>query len=133
VVITTCFASCSTSKNAAENKTSNQISFADNMVVAHRGAWKKNNLPENSVASLKHTIELKCKASEFDIRMTKDDSLIINHDASYNKLVIEKTSYADLIRFRLLSNGTNEIFNIKYNGKWVTASLESGSVATYVW
>lgn len=28
---------------------------------------------------------------------------------------------------------TNEIFNIKYNGKWVTTSLEAGSVATYIW
>ena len=26
-----------------------------------------------------------------------------------------------------------EIFNIKYNGKWVTASLDAGSVATYTW
>jgi len=27
---------------------------------------------------------------------------------------------------------SNEIFNIKYNGKWVTTSLESGSVGTYI-
>lgn len=26
-----------------------------------------------------------------------------------------------------------ELFNIKYNGKWITTSLESGSVGTYVW
>lgn len=28
---------------------------------------------------------------------------------------------------------SNEIFNIKYNGKWVQASLDTGSVGTYVW
>jgi glucosylceramidase len=28
---------------------------------------------------------------------------------------------------------TAESFNIKYNGKWVTTSLEAGSVATYIW
>ena len=28
---------------------------------------------------------------------------------------------------------TSEIFNIKYNGNWITTSLESGSVATYIW
>jgi len=28
---------------------------------------------------------------------------------------------------------TNEIFNIKYNAKWITTSLNAGSVATYVW
>ena len=27
----------------------------------------------------------------------------------------------------------NEIFNIKYNGKWVVTSLEAGSAATYIW
>ncbi len=26
-----------------------------------------------------------------------------------------------------------ELFNIKYNGKWITTSLEAGSVGTYVW
>ena len=28
---------------------------------------------------------------------------------------------------------TSELFNIKYNGKWVTTSLEGGSVGTYTW
>lgn len=28
---------------------------------------------------------------------------------------------------------SSEIFNIKYNGKWVTTSLESGAVGTYIW
>ncbi len=28
---------------------------------------------------------------------------------------------------------TNEIFNIKFKDKWVATSLESGSVATYIW
>ena len=32
------------------------------------------------------------------------------------------------------NDGNNsEIFNIKYNGKWITTSLEGGSVGTYVW
>ncbi|SHG23031.1 glycerophosphodiester phosphodiesterase family protein [Flavobacterium defluvii] len=83
------FNSCSTEKNA---------------VVAHRGAWKKNNLPENSIASLRHAIDLKLPGSEFDVWRTADDSLVINHDAHYNKLLIEETNYVDLMRFRL-SNG----------------------------
>jgi glucosylceramidase len=32
------------------------------------------------------------------------------------------------------NDGNNsEIFNIKYNGKWFTSSLDGGSVATYIW
>ena len=100
VLIIACFASCSASKNTAKNK----MTFADNIVVAHRGAWKKNNFPENSIASLKRAIELNCTGSEFDVWMTADDSLVINHDSDYNKLPIEKTNYANLIAFKL-SNG----------------------------
>ncbi len=29
--------------------------------------------------------------------------------------------------------GTTETFNIKFKGKWITTSLETGSVGTYVW
>ncbi|MDO8952397.1 MAG: glycerophosphodiester phosphodiesterase family protein, partial [Draconibacterium sp.] len=82
----------------------NKITFAENSVVAHRGAWKKLGLPENSIASLKHAIELQCTGSEFDVRMTADDSLIINHDPHYNNLVIEESTYEDLLKFKL-SNG----------------------------
>jgi glycerophosphoryl diester phosphodiesterase len=76
----------------------------ENAIVAHRGAWKKNNLPENSVAALRHAIDLKLAGSEFDVWRTADDSLVINHDAHYNKLLIEETNYTDLIKFKL-SNG----------------------------
>lgn len=89
---------------SAQKAISVKNAFVTNHVVAHRGAWKKNNLPENSLASLKHAIELKCTGSEFDVRMTADDSLIINHDPHYNKLPIEKTNYADLTAFKL-ANG----------------------------
>jgi glycerophosphoryl diester phosphodiesterase len=70
-------------------------------VVAHRGAWKKNNLPENSIAALRNAIDLKTAGSEFDVWMTADDSLVINHDPHYNKMLIEKTNYSDLIKFKL--------------------------------
>lgn len=83
------FTSCSVKKNG---------------IVAHRGAWKQENLPENSIAALRHAIDLKAAGSEFDVVMTADDSLVINHDPHYNKLIIEQTNYADLIKFKL-SNG----------------------------
>lgn len=28
---------------------------------------------------------------------------------------------------------TSELFNIKFNGRWVTTSLDGGSVGTYIW
>ena len=81
-----------------------QFEFADNVVVAHRGAWKQQALPQNSIAALKHAIALNCAGSEFDVRMSSDQVLIVTHDADYNGLVIEETSYAELSKFKL-SNG----------------------------
>lgn len=75
-----------------------------NPVVAHRGAFKLNGFPENSIASLKEAIRLGCSGSEFDVRMSADDSLLVNHDPHYHGLTIEKTSFADL-RIFPLSNG----------------------------
>lgn len=65
--------------------------------MAHRGAWKAKGLPENSIASLKEAIRLGCAGSEFDVRMTSDDSLVINHDENYHEKQIEKTIYTELI------------------------------------
>lgn len=92
--------SCSSTTKTVTTK----ITFYNNPVIAHRGAWKKNNLPQNSIASLKQAIALKCAGSEFDVRMTSNDSLVINHDPLYNNLQIEKTNYSDLLAFKL-SNG----------------------------
>ncbi|MGS0526377.1 glycerophosphodiester phosphodiesterase [Zobellia nedashkovskayae] len=75
--------------------------MSPNKVVAHRGAWKAKNLPENSIAALKEAIRMQYAGSEFDVRMTANDSLIITHDPDYANLNIEETSYEDLIRFPL--------------------------------
>tara|TARA_R110002073_G_scaffold40547_5_gene114950 strand:+ start:49646 stop:51247 length:1602 start_codon:yes stop_codon:yes gene_type:complete len=87
-----------------EQQKKNTISFADNKVIAHRGAWKANNHPQNSIASLKQAIELKCTGSEFDVRMTSDNILIVAHDADYNGLSIEQSTYKELSQHKL-SNG----------------------------
>ncbi len=81
-------------------------SFAKNVVVAHRGAWKAEGLPENSIASLKHAIALKCTGSEFDVQMTADDILVVNHDADYEGMVIAETSYAALAIPKLFNGET---------------------------
>lgn len=78
--------------------------FADNPVIAHRGAWKNKNLPENSIASLKEAIRLGCTGSEFDVRMTVDYVLIVTHDPHYNGLEIEESTYLELAQ-KPLSNG----------------------------
>ena len=81
--------------------TKKTVNFSQNTVVAHRGAWKAKNLPENSIAALKEAIRNQYAGSEFDVRMTMNDSLIITHDPDYASLNIEETSYEDLSKFPL--------------------------------
>ncbi len=72
-------------------------SWNKNQVIAHRGAWKKNNIPENSIASLKEAIRLKCFGSEFDVHITLDSVLVVNHDLTYYGLLIGKSTFAQLL------------------------------------
>jgi glycerophosphoryl diester phosphodiesterase len=72
-------------------------SWNNNPVIAHRGAWKKNNLPENSIASLKEAARLGCYGSEFDVHMTSDSVLVINHDADFYGLHIAEVTYKELL------------------------------------
>jgi glycerophosphoryl diester phosphodiesterase len=83
---------------------SSSMHFASNTVIAHRGAFKKNGFPENSIASLREAIRLGCTGSEFDVRMTADEVLVVNHDPHHGGMDIESTSYAQL-RSHRLSNG----------------------------
>lgn len=73
-------------------------------VIAHRGAWKTQGLPENSIASLKHAIDLGCHGTEFDVHLTLDSIPVVNHDPDFMGMEIERTNYADLLSASL-SNG----------------------------
>ncbi|WP_052495985.1 glycerophosphodiester phosphodiesterase [Pedobacter lusitanus] len=73
-------------------------------VIAHRGAFKKNNFPENSIASLKEAIRLKCYGSEFDVHLTKDHIIVVNHDDDFLGMPIALSTYAEL-RQKTLHNG----------------------------
>ena len=79
-------------------------SLNKNVVIAHRGAWKKNNLPENSIAALKQAIKLKCHGSEFDVHLTKDSVMVVNHDPTFLGLTIATSTYKELLA-KKLSNG----------------------------
>lgn len=93
---------CSTIK---QTKTVNTTAHGfSNKVIAHRGAFKNSGVPENSIASLKAAIRLGCGGSEFDIHMTADSVLVINHDHTLQGLDIETNTYAALLEKRL-SNG----------------------------
>ncbi|MEB2786143.1 glycerophosphodiester phosphodiesterase [Algoriphagus persicinus] len=74
-----------------------QNSFHKNKVIAHRGAWKAQATPQNSIASLKAAIKLGCEGSEFDVWMTSDGILVVNHDSDFEGMEIETSTYKQLL------------------------------------
>lgn len=80
------------------------ITFAQTKVVAHRGAFKNTGVPENSIAALKEAIKMGCDGSEFDVHMSADSVIFVNHDAHIQGVPIETTSSTALSAIKL-SNG----------------------------
>ena len=81
-----------------------QSSFIQNKVIAHRGAWKAKELPQNSIASLREAVRLGCEGSEFDVWMTSDEVLVVNHDHDFQGMDIETSTYEQLLA-KTLSSG----------------------------
>jgi len=71
--------------------------FAQTSIIAHRGAWKNTKVPQNSIASLEHAISQGLWGSEFDVHLTKDNILVVNHDHDFHGLEIEDLTYQELL------------------------------------
>lgn len=81
-------------------------SAANPVVIAHRGVWNEQGSAQNSIRSLVKADSLKCDATEFDVWMTADSVLVVNHDATYNGIDIEH-SPASVVTAQKLPNGEN--------------------------
>lgn len=75
-------------------------------VVAHRGYWEAPGSAQNSIRSLVKADSIGCYASEFDVWMTIDSVLVINHDPTINGVRIEDAPAAEVLAQKL-ANGEN--------------------------
>lgn len=73
-------------------------------IIAHRGSWFQNGLPQNSMAALREALSLEIFGSECDVWKAKDGVLVISHDKMYSGLDITKSTYEQLAQIPL-SNG----------------------------
>lgn len=65
------------------------------LIVAHRGAKGLVKI-ENSIESFDKAIEVNSDIIETDIRKTKDNIIIINHDPTINNMLIKEHTYSEL-------------------------------------
>ena len=75
-------------------------------VIAHRGYWKTAGSAQNSITALQKADSIHCYGSEFDVWLTKDNKLVINHDPVY-KMKYMEYSKGDALTGLKLSNGEN--------------------------
>ena len=79
---------------------------AQTKVIAHRGYWDCEGSAQNSIAALEKAQELRIYGSEFDVWMTADGVLVVNHDDVIAGLKIEDTPFAQLKDLRLQNGET---------------------------
>lgn len=70
-------------------------------VICHRGYWDAEGSAQNSLRSLVKADSIGAWGSEFDVWMTADGVLVVNHDASYNGVTIETAKWKQLKDMRL--------------------------------
>lgn len=81
------------------------VATAQTRLIAHRGYWKTSpETAQNSLQSLANAQKLGVYGSEFDVRMSKDGKLVVNHDEHHGKMEISETDYRTLKKLKL-SNG----------------------------
>ena len=74
---------------------------AQTQVIAHRGFWKTEGSAQNSITALVKADEAKVYGSEFDVLMTADGKVIVNHDSSIEGMKIAETPYKKLKDIRI--------------------------------
>lgn len=82
--------------------------LAQPKVIAHRGYWKTAESAQNSLASFTKADAIGVFGSEFDVWMTGDDKLVVNHDKVYKgtDIDMEKNSAKEITQI-VLPNGEN--------------------------
>ena len=70
-------------------------------VIAHRGFWKTPGSAQNSLAALVKADSIRCYGSEFDVWLTSDNQLVVNHDDTFRGVTIQDASLAVCTAVRL--------------------------------
>lgn len=115
--------------------------FSKNKVVAHRGAWKRRGVLQNSIRSFQYAVELGCQGSELDVWLTADNKVILSHDPHVYGMEVENTSslqlfqqsihekdpvpsLQELLQVAKAQNATHPVIEIKDSQKGLTRTLQ---------
>jgi len=75
-------------------------------VIAHRGYWNSPGAAQNTLASMRNAQEAGAWGSEFDVHITTDGEVVVNHDDDIHGIIIEDAKYADIKNMQLANGET---------------------------
>ena len=100
--------SCGTARKAATSVNFPSVDQGGKIaIVAHRGFWncEEAGFAQNSIAALRLAQENGLWGSEFDIQLTSDDQIVVNHDDNFLGKKIREHTLEQLRSFGTLKNG----------------------------
>ena len=74
---------------------------AQTKVIAHRGYWDTPTNAQNSIQALQMAAKIKVYGSEFDVSITNDGVLVVNHDSDIQSIDIETNSFSTIKNLKL--------------------------------
>ena len=80
-------------------------------VIAHRGFWKTDGSAQNSIAALVKADSIHCYGSEFDVWLTADNKLIVDHDGVFKGVRMETSTKKDCTSITLDNGKTSLPFS----------------------
>jgi glycerophosphoryl diester phosphodiesterase len=104
----------------------NQNIVRDPVITAHRGDSK--NAPENTMPAFLSAIDAGSDCIELDVRLTKDNVVVVMHDATLRRLCGIKTAVADLTYDELSQIDIGSYFSSSYAGTRI-CTLEEALIA----
>ena len=75
-------------------------------VIAHRGYWNSPGAAQNTIASMQNAYKVGCWGSEFDVHITTDGMVVVNHDDDIQGVIIEDAKYDDIKNMKLANGET---------------------------
>lgn len=110
-------------------------------IIAHRGGYKESNTKENSKESIQYALTKNyIDGIEFDIRITKDNEIILIHDYSIKyqnkRYIVSKTNFKKLSdiylkKFKVKLNKLEEILYIIPKNKIIFLEIKNYYIKNY--
>lgn len=79
---------------------------AETKVIAHRGYWNCYGSAMNSIAAMRNAYKTGVAGSEFDVHITSDGVVVVNHDDDIHGVIIEENPYSKIKDMKLANGET---------------------------